>query len=170
MTRVAVADDDHDLRALIADLLRERGFDVVEAADGATLLAMLHRGDVSLVVTDLWMPRLTGSDVLQLRRSSGDKTPFIVITAAPSAIADPLLQNEWVTVVHKPFTEEMILRAVTENLVGEAAALGTPPAGLTTIVASPTTVADAAKLDRAQSPQPSAVSSSSGEPPDDAAE
>lgn len=164
MTRVAVADDDHDVRALVADLLRERGFEVVEAEDGASLLAMLHRGDVSLVVTDLWMPRLTGSDVIQLRRSSGDKTPFIVITAAPSAVADPLLRNEGVTVLHKPFTEDMILRAVTDNLVGEAVAKGTPPAGLTTVVADPSTVADAAELDRAQSPRPADEDEPSGEP------
>ncbi|HTJ47559.1 MAG TPA: response regulator [Kofleriaceae bacterium] len=134
MTRIAVADDDTELRALIADLLRDNGHDVVEAGDGASLLALLHRGGISLVISDLWMPRLTGSDVLQLRRSSGDTTPFIIITAAPPPFAEPLRSTEWVTVVYKPFNEAAILDAVNQRL--------------THVIAATATVAAAAALDR----------------------
>jgi CheY-like chemotaxis protein len=150
MTRIAVADDDHELRTLIADLLRDRGLDVVEASDGATLLAMLHQGGISLVVTDLWMPRLSGSDVLQLRRSSGDTTPFVLITAAPTAVAEQVLDAAGVKVLYKPFTEESILRVIHESLAVVAA--GTPPVGLTTVVATTETVAAAAELDRDDDP------------------
>ena len=146
MTRIAVADDDHELRTLIAELLRERGLDVVEASDGATLLGLLHRGGISLVVTDLWMPRLTGSDVIQLRRSSGDTTPFILITAAPSAVAEQVLESDWVKVLYKPFTEDSIVRVVQDTL--GAGATGTPPTGLTTVVAGTATLAAAAAIDR----------------------
>ena len=150
MTRIAVADDDNELRTLIAELLREHGLDVVEAGDGATLLALLHRGGISLVVTDLWMPRLTGSDVLQLRRGSGDSTPFIVITAASRPLAEPLRATEGVTVLYKPFTEQAVVEAVLATLDPSKAAAGTPPEGVTTVVAATSVVADAIAIDRAR--------------------
>jgi DNA-binding response OmpR family regulator len=149
MTRIALADDDVEVRQLLAELFREQGMEVLEATDGATLLGMLQRTDVTLVVTDLWMPHLTGSDVLELRRKSGDRTPFLVITAAPLAVAEPVLQTEGVTLLRKPFTEQDVVAAVQAALDAHrgAAALanGTPPEGVaTTVLADAAAVAQAA--------------------------
>jgi CheY-like chemotaxis protein len=113
--RVAVAEDDAGLREAVASTLRDRGLEVVEATDGGTLLSALQRGGVTLVVTDLRMPVLHGSDVISLRRLSGDRTPFVVITGAPAMVAETVL-GPGVTIVHKPFTDDALVRAVSSAL------------------------------------------------------
>jgi CheY-like chemotaxis protein len=63
---ILVADDDEDFRTLVAAELRESGFVVREAIDGAQLLAQLEEflsePDTSpdVVVADIMMPRLSG--------------------------------------------------------------------------------------------------------------
>jgi len=117
--RVALAEDDHDLRQALADTLRDAGIDVVEAASGNQLLAIVRTTQVALVVTDLMMPGLRGDDVLRLFRSAGDRTPYLIITAAPTWIVDALADEDRVTVLRKPFTVDAILAAVTRALASD---------------------------------------------------
>jgi two-component system response regulator (stage 0 sporulation protein F) len=86
-SRLLLAEDDFELRELLACVLRADGHDVVEARDGNELWSMLTeegRGDeepFALVVSDVRMPGLTAFDVLsKLQRSLVD-TPVILITA-----------------------------------------------------------------------------------------
>jgi DNA-binding response OmpR family regulator len=81
---VLLAEDDFELRELLACVLRADGHDVVEARDGNELWTMLSEDDrepFALVVSDVRMPGLTAFDVLsRLQRSLAD-TPVILITA-----------------------------------------------------------------------------------------
>jgi DNA-binding response OmpR family regulator len=114
--RVALGEDDPDQRDLVADVLRHQGFEVIAAADGAALLALLRRGHFDLVITDLWMPSLHGGDVVRARRNDGDLTPFIVITAAPATFTDPIATLEAVTVLRKPFTWQALVAEVARAI------------------------------------------------------
>lgn len=89
---VLVAEDDRELRELIAWALRGDGHDVVEARDGVELLQLmgwhLPGGEgrnaarrFALVITDNRMPTVDGLDALAALRRSGDTTPVILITA-----------------------------------------------------------------------------------------
>ena len=63
---VLLAEDDPWIRESFGFLLRDAGYDVLEAADGvATMDALLLSPHSLVVVLDLIMPRLTGFDVLQ---------------------------------------------------------------------------------------------------------
>jgi CheY-like chemotaxis protein len=88
--RVAVAEDDVEMRHLIAATLRDDGYEVVEAGDGSELITQLERlgGEqgpartaVELIVSDLRMPRLSGMDLLGAIRDGNWRTPFILITS-----------------------------------------------------------------------------------------
>ena len=88
--RVAIAEDNDEMRHLIAATLRGDGYDVVEAGDGTELIACLEslagaqgpaRTAVELIVSDLRMPGLSGLDVLGAIRDGEWRTPFILITA-----------------------------------------------------------------------------------------
>jgi DNA-binding response OmpR family regulator len=86
-SRLLLAEDDFELRELLACVLRADGHDVVEARDGNELWSMLSEDSRSdgesyaLVVSDVCMPGLTAFDVLsRLQRSLVD-TPVILITA-----------------------------------------------------------------------------------------
>jgi len=63
--KILVVDDDGDLRGLVAYALRQAGYLVIEAADGAAALDAFVREEPALVVLDVNMPRLSGFEVLQ---------------------------------------------------------------------------------------------------------
>jgi DNA-binding response OmpR family regulator len=65
---LVVADDDDDLRDVYAVALRSVGHDVREACDGAKALEAVRLYRPSLMLLDLWMPGVTGFDVLEALR------------------------------------------------------------------------------------------------------
>ena len=86
--RILVAEDDVQMRRLIATILRNSGYRVVEACDGAEVLDRVEstiwadRHDIfGAIVSDMNMPALTGLDVLAALRRTAVDTPFILITA-----------------------------------------------------------------------------------------
>jgi DNA-binding response OmpR family regulator len=80
---VLVADDDHDILALVSFRLERAGFDVVAAQDGeeALRLAVEHAPD--LAILDVMMPKLDGYEVTtRLRQNdSTRRIPVILLTA-----------------------------------------------------------------------------------------
>ena len=84
---VVIAEDDEQLRNLLADTLVEDGCVVRTAADGRDLLAMLSavsRAEMpmpSLIVMDVRMPRCSGIDVLTALRLAEWDVPVVIITA-----------------------------------------------------------------------------------------
>ncbi|MEH3077424.1 response regulator [Quadrisphaera setariae] len=83
MTTVLVADDDLDIRELVAFKLTQAGYEVRSAPDGAAALDAARAGGVDIVVLDLMMPGLSGLDVCaELRRSEQTaELPVIMLTA-----------------------------------------------------------------------------------------
>jgi CheY-like chemotaxis protein len=75
-----VADDEPEIRALIAEYLVRLGYQVTQAGDG--LEALLHVRDLrpSLLILDLMMPRLGGIDALGHIRRTYPDTAIIVLT------------------------------------------------------------------------------------------
>jgi DNA-binding response OmpR family regulator len=80
---VLVADDDDDIRDLVAFRLDRAGYEVLRASDGqeALDLAREHRPD--LAVLDVMMPKLTGYDVTRELRADANtaRIPVILLTA-----------------------------------------------------------------------------------------
>jgi two-component system response regulator MprA len=83
--RILFVDDDPVIRLLAAKLLREAGYTVEVAVDGKEALDRVRSGAaVSLVVTDLHMPRFGGAELLTELRDSGESAgiPVIVLTGS----------------------------------------------------------------------------------------
>ena len=78
--RILIADDDKDIRSVLALYLEDAGYEVVEAADGAETLRMLQAQDIDLCLLDIMMPELDGYQVLKLVRQTDD-VPIIVVSA-----------------------------------------------------------------------------------------
>ncbi|MDO3383897.1 SpoIIE family protein phosphatase [Gilvimarinus algae] len=77
-----IIDDDKPVRHSIAAFLEDSGFQVVEAADGPTGLALYAERDIDLVITDLRMPSMDGLTVLKNLHDISADTPVIVISGA----------------------------------------------------------------------------------------
>ena len=87
--RILLADDDPVMRELAEAKLREAGYDVVLAEDGAVALEKLRAGPIDLVISDIEMPVMNGFELtrsIRAERSIAD-TPVIVITASDHADA-----------------------------------------------------------------------------------
>jgi DNA-binding response OmpR family regulator len=85
---VVLAEDDDELRALVATLLRKDGHFVIEARDGSDLMDDLARvyltgiaPDEPLVVTDLRLPIADSFSVIRALRAQGKCPRFILMTA-----------------------------------------------------------------------------------------
>ncbi|MGY4718544.1 response regulator transcription factor [Naumannella cuiyingiana] len=85
MTRVLVVEDEESYRETIAFMLRKEGFEVAEAADGAEGLAEYARGGADIVLLDLMMPGLPGTEVCRQLRQRGS-VPVIMVTARDSEV------------------------------------------------------------------------------------
>ena len=79
--RVLVADDDAALRALICDIVRQQGYEAVEAVDGKDAIDRFFSGvEPDLVILDVMMPVYDGWEVLKEIRAQSD-VPVIMLTA-----------------------------------------------------------------------------------------
>ncbi|MEV0127938.1 response regulator [Dactylosporangium sp. NPDC050688] len=83
MTAILVADDDVDIRDLVAFKLEQAGYDVVAVDNGLAALTEATQNPPDLVVLDVMMPGMSGIDVCrQLRQDAGTKAlPIILLTA-----------------------------------------------------------------------------------------
>jgi two-component system response regulator PilR (NtrC family) len=73
-------DDEPALRALMAERLSDHGFDVVEAESGERALELLHQFAFDVVITDLRMPGMDGTQVIEAARQRYPGIIAIVIT------------------------------------------------------------------------------------------
>ncbi|WP_298135276.1 response regulator transcription factor [Micropruina sp.] len=111
MTRVLLIEDEDAYRETLGYLLRKEGFDVVEAADGTSGLAEFDRGGADIVLLDLMMPGLPGTEVCRRLRAHSS-VPVIMVTARDDEIDKvvglELGADDYVT---KPFSHrELVAR------------------------------------------------------------
>jgi len=81
VAHVLVVEDDASQRSDMAEMVISCGFDVTVASDGREALARMSTTSISVIVTDLMMPRMDGFALLKELAARGDQTPAIVLTA-----------------------------------------------------------------------------------------
>ncbi|WP_280451627.1 response regulator transcription factor [Nocardia cyriacigeorgica] len=122
MTSVLIVEDEESLADPLAFLLKKEGFEVTVVGDGPSALAEFDRSGADIVLLDLMLPGMSGTDVCkQLRTRSG--VPVIMVTARDSEIDKvvglELGADDYVT---KPYSaRELIprIRAVLRRGAGD---------------------------------------------------
>jgi len=80
--RILIIEDETNIRAMYADILKESGYDVLEAAEGKAGLNEVMNGDWDLLLLDIMLPKLDGIELLK-RMQLDPRTkerPVIVLT------------------------------------------------------------------------------------------
>jgi two-component system response regulator HydG len=114
---VLVVDDQKNMRATTAMLLREAGHQVGEAADGAGALEQLAQGIYDVVLTDLRMPTLDGMELLEAIQRTSPQTQVIVMTAYGTIeSAVEAIRHGAYDFLTKPFQSEEVLVRVSKAL------------------------------------------------------
>lgn len=81
--KVLVIDDSRTIRLLVGDVLREAGYEIAEAADGLEGAEKIQSmRDLSLVLCDVNMPRMTGLEMLRLVKlhPNNRNLPVVMLT------------------------------------------------------------------------------------------
>jgi CheY-like chemotaxis protein len=113
---VLLVDDDDDLRSSTAIRMREFGWEVSEAGDGADAIAVLAEKGVSfdVVITDVMMPRVDGIGLSEFMATHWPRLPVVAVTALPvsglSGVAATLT---------KPVDFAQLVSVVSEILDGQ---------------------------------------------------
>ncbi|HID89323.1 MAG TPA: response regulator [Anaerolineae bacterium] len=83
MTKILVAEDEKDIRELIAFTLRFAGYDVVLANNGAEALERVSQEKPALVLLDVRMPKMTGYEVCRRLKENPEteKIPVVFLSA-----------------------------------------------------------------------------------------
>jgi two-component system response regulator HydG len=113
--QILIVDDQRNMRATLAILLRGAGYETAEAADGETAIGKLGQESFDLVLTDLRMGRVDGMEVLRKVREASPTTEVIVMTAygtVESAVSAMRLGA--FDYLQKPFTEQELLVKVAK--------------------------------------------------------
>jgi len=136
--RVVVCDPDPELAATMAQALRQEKLDVRVAHCGSRLLSQLHQGDVDVVVTDLLMPDMNGTELLGALNSVRDRSFRTIIHSYEGE--GPELTRKGVDVfLRRPVSKEDLVSAVRLAMRKRSAA------GLTVLVLDSAAV-DTARL------------------------
>ncbi|OKX93160.1 DNA-binding response regulator [Corynebacterium glutamicum] len=85
MTTILIVEDEESLADPLAFLLRKEGFDTIIAGDGPTALVEFSRNEIDIVLLDLMLPGMSGTDVCKELRSVST-VPVIMVTARDSEI------------------------------------------------------------------------------------
>lgn len=114
---VLVVDDEPDVRQMLRLLLELDGYRVSEATDGVEALEVLAAEDIGVLITDLYMPRMNGFELLRSVQSSGGLSRVIAMSGMidyytrPSESEAALLLSTH-AILDKPFTRQQLIQAV----------------------------------------------------------
>jgi DNA-binding NtrC family response regulator len=125
---ILVVDDEPIVRGFASRVLREAGYAVREATDGADALAQIRGAavDPAVVLSDIVMPRMNGVELLQSLSTEYPALPVLLMSGYGTShlvqrgIAAPC------AVLSKPFPADLLLAEVRRCLEDRAAALEHP--------------------------------------------
>jgi CheY-like chemotaxis protein len=121
LPRVLLAEDDDEMRLLLADELRHDGYDVLEARDGKEMELRLKSvrhcplTAPDVIIMDVRMPGHSGLEILTLLRTANWTTPVVLITAFPEPDIVARASELNATVFGKPFDIDDLRFAVLSH-------------------------------------------------------
>jgi len=120
--RILVIDDDANIRGVLAEMLRNARYEVIEASNGEEGIRLYREAPFDLVVTDLLMPEKDGLEVvMELRRDFPEVK--IITFSAGNAYGHSSLETSRILgaarTLRKPFLEDELLEVVREVLESE---------------------------------------------------
>ena len=111
--RILVVDDDPGIVDVVSYSLREAGFEVETRTDGLSALDAARGRDYDLLVLDLMLPGMSGTDVCRKLREEGQTLPVVMLTAKDAELARVLgLELGADDYISKPFSSAELVSRV----------------------------------------------------------
>lgn len=120
MSKILVAEDEAMLRIIAVEMLEDAGFTVFQAADGEEALALLKANpEISLLVSDIKMPRMDGYALVRAGREFRPELKVLMMTGYAEDPPRDVPAFKGVTTLHKPFTLDKLCQLAGE-MIGKA--------------------------------------------------
>jgi two-component system cell cycle sensor histidine kinase/response regulator CckA len=118
MVQVILAEDEHDLRVLLAEFLQSRGLNVCQAADGFEAIELLKaHPDASLLLSDIVMPRMDGFTLVEESLKLHPELKVLMMTAFPTQQPPrSALKAREIRTLVKPFDPDRMCDLVMDML------------------------------------------------------
>ncbi len=116
--RVLVVDDEDTIRGLLVQVLSDEGHAAVEASSAEQALELYRKAPFPLVVTDIYMGKMTGLDLLKEIKTMDDETLVVVMTSNASleTATDALRAGAYDYLV-KPFDDINLISTVVNRAI-----------------------------------------------------
>ena len=115
--RVLVVEDEVEVRQLIRDVLRQAGYEVLDAHDGEHALRIAREVDIHLLLTDVIMPRMSGRELAaRVAEVRPDARVLYMSGYADDKLGQHGVLDPGIALIPKPLTPETLLRRLREML------------------------------------------------------
>lgn len=113
---ILVVEDEEQVRTLIHRVLNKRGYNVIVAVNGRAALeiARSQLNAIDLVISDVVMPEMGGTELLRELRALGAELPFLYMTGYARADLEEEEPLDGAHVIQKPFTPAQLLEVVNQ--------------------------------------------------------
>ncbi|HBT39387.1 MAG: Response regulator receiver protein [Thermotoga sp. 50_1627] len=117
MANILVVDDERNVRNLIKKVLEENDHSVTTIATGEEALVELRRSKFDLLILDLRLPGMSGTELLKLMKQEGIVVPTLIVSAVTNAapVVEALKQGAG-DYLSKPFSAQDLVKKVEELL------------------------------------------------------
>jgi two-component system, NtrC family, nitrogen regulation response regulator NtrX len=119
MSDILIVDDERDIRELVADILKDEGFETRLAANSDEALAALNERPPSLMVLDIWLKdsRMDGIDILKQVKRNNPDVPVIIISGHGNIeIAVAAIKQGAYDFIEKPFNIDQLMVVVNRAM------------------------------------------------------
>lgn len=124
MDKILIVDDENDIAELISDILEDEGYETVIANDGNTAISKVKEEDFDLILLDVMMPDISGTEVCAAIRNL-TSCPIIFVTAKTNLtsklVGFEVGADDYIT---KPFINEELVARVKAHLRRDKRSLG----------------------------------------------
>jgi CheY-like chemotaxis protein len=115
---ILIADDDQECREGLREIVEPEGFRTVLAECGEEALDVVQRQTVHLFLCDMYMPRLSGLQTLQLARQFKEDLPCILVSGdVDDRLMQEALSAKVYSVLAKPVNKNVLLYIVVRALM-----------------------------------------------------
>lgn len=115
--RIFLVQDDQDLRESMLRILRRLNFQVRACPDAESAIPCLDDGPFDLLITELWLPGMTGLELVRQARLLQSDLPSLILTASPHQDLPKNLESLGIRgVLAKPVLRADLLRAIIEAI------------------------------------------------------
>ncbi|MDH4185486.1 MAG: type II/IV secretion system protein [Nitrospira sp.] len=110
---ILILEDETDTRDLLKMILEKQGYDITLAGDGIEGLLHMGKRTFDLILSDINMPNLSGTKLLEINRQKGIATPVIFLTGESGEESEQqCLELGAVDYIKKPFKKEVLILRV----------------------------------------------------------